>query len=89
MSIILSHYLEAMIQIPIFRSLEKDELKHIEKDSTQYLKFEHSIRLENISFAYPNRIESPILNNFSLEVKKNASLGIVGKSGSGKSTLRI
>ncbi len=68
-------------------ALEKDELKHIEKDSTQYLKFEHSIRLENISFAYPNRIEAPILNNFSLEVKKNASLGIVGKSGSGKSTL--
>ncbi|NWK80874.1 ABC transporter ATP-binding protein [Acinetobacter sp. SwsAc4] len=68
-------------------ALEKDELKHIEKDSTQYLKFEHSIRLENISFAYPNRIDSPILNNFSLEVKKNSSLGIVGKSGSGKSTL--
>ena len=68
-------------------ALEKDELKHIEKDSTQYLKFEHSIRLENISFAYPNRIESSILNNFSLEVNKNASLGIVGKSGSGKSTL--
>ena len=68
-------------------ALEKDELKHIEKDSTQYLKFENSIRLENISFAYPNRMESPILNNFSLEVKKNASLGIVGKSGSGKSTL--
>ena len=68
-------------------ALEKDELKHIEKDSPQHLKFENSIRLENISFAYPNRIESPILNNFSLEVKKNASLGIVGKSGSGKSTL--
>lgn len=68
-------------------ALEKDELKHIEKDSTQYLKFENSIRLENISFAYPNRMESPILNNFSLEVKKNASLGIIGKSGSGKSTL--
>lgn len=68
-------------------ALEKDELKHIEKDSTQYLKFENSIRLENISFAYPNRKESPILNNFSLEVKKNASLGIIGKSGSGKSTL--
>jgi ABC-type bacteriocin/lantibiotic exporter with double-glycine peptidase domain len=61
-------------------------LKHIEKDSIQYLKFENSIRLENISFAYPNRIESPILNDFSLRLK-NASLGIIGKSGSGKSTL--
>ena len=68
-------------------ALEKDELTHIEKDSTQYLKFENSIRLEDISFAYPNRMESSILNNFSLEVKKNASLGIIGKSGSGKSTL--
>lgn len=68
-------------------ALEKDELKHIEKNSPQHLKFENSIRLENISFAYPNRMDSPILNNFSLEVKRNASLGIVGKSGSGKSTL--
>ena len=68
-------------------ALEKDELKHIEKDSIQYLKFENSIRLENISFAYPSRIEAPILNNFSLEIRKNSSLGIVGKSGSGKSTL--
>lgn len=68
-------------------SLEKDKFESIEKDNTQHLKFENSIRLENISFAYPNRMESPILNNFSLEVKKNSSLGIVGKSGSGKSTL--
>lgn len=51
------------------------------------LSFEHAICLEHISFAYPNRIEQPILNNFSLEIKKNSSLGIVGKSGSGKSTL--
>lgn len=68
-------------------ALEKDKFEHIEKDSTQHLKFENSIRLENISFAYPNRVESPILNNFNLEIRKNSSLGIVGKSGSGKSTL--
>jgi len=68
-------------------ALENDKFESIEKDSTQYLKFENSIRLENISFAYPSRTESPILNNLSLEIKKNDSLGIVGKSGSGKSTL--
>lgn len=68
-------------------ALEKNKFEHIEKDSTQHLKFENSIRLENISFAYPNRREHSILNNFNLEIRKNSSLGIVGKSGSGKSTL--
>ncbi|MGE8557195.1 MAG: ABC transporter ATP-binding protein [Acinetobacter sp.] len=51
------------------------------------LKFEKSILLENISFTYPNRSEKPILSDFSIEIKKNTSLGIMGKSGSGKSTL--
>lgn len=68
-------------------TLEKDKFQNIEKDSTQHLKFENSIHLENISFAYPNRIEHSILNDFSLEIRKKSSLGIVGKSGSGKSTL--
>lgn len=44
------------------------------------------VKFDNISFKYsPN---SPIvLQNFSLEVKPNTSIGIVGRSGSGKSTL--
>lgn len=51
------------------------------------IKFENSIRLENIKFAYPGRIEQPVLDGFNLEIRKNSSLGIMGKSGSGKSTL--
>jgi ABC-type bacteriocin/lantibiotic exporter with double-glycine peptidase domain len=51
------------------------------------IKFENSIRLENIKFAYPSRIEQPVLDGFNLEIRKNSSLGIMGKSGSGKSTL--
>ena len=44
------------------------------------------VKFDNVSFKYsPN---SPIvLQNFSLEVKPNTSIGIVGRSGSGKSTL--
>lgn len=38
MRIILSHYLEAITQIPIFRSLEKDELKHFLSCSQYELK---------------------------------------------------
>ena len=68
-------------------ALEKTEHTDSLESDIQKLKFENSIRLENISFAYPNRTEQPILNDFSLEIKKNSSLGIIGKSGSGKSTL--
>lgn len=68
-------------------ALENAEYIDSLKSDIQKLKFENSIRLENISFAYPNRTEQPILNDFSLEIKKNSSLGIVGRSGSGKSTL--
>ena len=44
------------------------------------------VKFDNVSFKYsPN---SPIvLQNFTLEVKPNTSIGIVGRSGSGKSTL--
>lgn len=68
-------------------ALEKTEHTDSLELDIQKLKFENSIRLENISFAYPNRTEQPILNDFSLEIKKNSSLGVIGKSGSGKSTL--
>lgn len=64
------------------------EKNSIEKQlEVKLLKFENSIRLENIKFAYPNRSENPVLEGFNLEIKKNSSLGIMGKSGCGKSTL--
>ena len=50
-------------------------------------KFNKEIRIENLSFAYPNRLDHPILHNFNLMISKNSSIGIVGKSGTGKSTL--
>jgi len=68
-------------------ALEKTGPTEHFKANLQPLKFKNTIQLKNISFAYPSRTEHSILNNFSLEIKKNASLGIVGKSGSGKSTL--
>ena len=44
------------------------------------------VKFDNVSFKYS--ANSPIvLQNFSLEVKPNTSIGIVGRSGSGKSTL--
>lgn len=44
-----------------------------------------SIKIENVSFSYNNKIK--LLNNVSFEIKKGEIFGIFGKSGSGKSTL--
>ncbi|OTG63734.1 ABC transporter ATP-binding protein [Acinetobacter sp. ANC 3903] len=57
------------------------------KSNLQKLSFEHSICLNNIGFAYPNRLDQLVLKDMNLSIPKNSSLGIVGKSGSGKSTL--
>src|SRR5690606_16342166 len=68
---------------PEFELQKEEDALNVKQDLT----FEKSIRLENISFSYPNRPDQEVLKNFSLEVPKNSSLGIMGKSGSGKSTL--
>jgi ATP-binding cassette subfamily C protein CydCD len=44
------------------------------------------LRLENISFTYPNETK-PALQNINLTIKENQHIAIVGKTGSGKSTL--
>lgn len=48
--------------------------------------FEKEIRLEKISFRYPNA-RKYVLKDFSLTIRKNQTVGIKGVSGSGKSTL--
>ena len=44
------------------------------------------IELNNINFKYPDRNEQT-LKNINLRIKKNTSIGIIGKTGCGKSTL--
>jgi len=57
-----------------------------EKTVSPKLKFEQQIKLDNITFAYPNK-ENYALNNVSIFIPINHVIGIVGSSGSGKSTL--
>ena len=47
--------------------------------------FEHSIKLNNVEFAYEP--EKTVLKGLNLEIKKNETLAIVGNSGGGKSTV--
>jgi ATP-binding cassette subfamily C protein len=76
----------------------EDEILRIEEESESQLskktkesqskpvKFDHEITIEKISFRYPGAA-LPTLGDFSLNIRKNESLGIAGPSGSGKTTL--
>ncbi|GBG24926.1 ABC transporter ATP-binding protein [Hondaea fermentalgiana] len=45
------------------------------------------IELRDVSFAYPLRSESPILQNLNLRLERGSMMALVGSSGSGKSTI--
>ncbi len=69
-------------------------LREIENESEEYLNssitsindnLKGKIELKNISFKYEN--DKDIINNFSLNIKKNEVIAIVGPSGAGKSTI--
>ncbi len=45
-----------------------------------------AIKLESVSFQYPQTSEN-VINNLSLEIKKGKKVAILGRSGTGKSTL--
>ncbi len=56
----------------------------IEQD--QALAFKKEIVLENLTFQYPSA-NKPALNQVSLTIPQNQSIGFVGRTGSGKTTL--
>ena len=68
--------------------LEDDtsSFKKTSGETAQPLTFEREILLNGISFSYPGASKQT-LENFTLQIQKNESIGIVGPSGSGKSTL--
>lgn len=62
----------------------------IDSYSTEGLKpntLEGNVTFNEVVFNYPTRLDIPVLQGLSLEVKKGQTLALVGSSGCGKSTV--
>ena len=56
-----------------------------DKPNAKNLKIkEGTVKIKNISFKYKNRV---VIDNISIDIKKNEKIALVGHSGSGKTTL--
>ena len=58
----------------------------IQKKGHEPLHCAGQIVFENVRFAYPSRLETPIYKKFNLTVESGTTVALVGSSGSGKST---
>jgi ATP-binding cassette subfamily C protein len=65
---------------------ETDDIQSLTVPPAVPLIFQRELCLENITFQYAGT-SKPMLEDFSLTITKNESVGIAGPSGSGKSTL--
>lgn len=70
----------------IYRDVSHDGAASIEsRDGVEPLPFTRQLELESVDFTYP-QAKGPVLRDFSLTVKANSTVGIVGPTGSGKTT---
>lgn len=72
-----------------FKTVEKTEsLQEISSCHQDLPKKIHgNLKFQNVSFKYPSRKNTSVLNNFSTEISAGKTLALVGRSGSGKSTV--
>ena len=66
-----------------FKDLKLEE--EIKSSSIDDFNFNKNIKFVNVNFSYNEK--NKVLKDFSLNIKKNSCVGIIGKSGEGKSTL--
>lgn len=67
------------------KNVYENILYHTEYEDNEPVDFKDSITLEHIDFSYMDN--KPILQDFSLNIKKGEKIAFVGESGAGKSTL--
>ena len=65
---------------------EESELSDIDTE-TPHQALQGTVTFSDVSFAYPTRPETNVLEEISIEIPAGTSLAVVGPSGSGKTTL--
>lgn len=68
----------------VLEILEQENTIESKVDAVHKSKFEDSITIKNLNFAYE---EENVLKDFSLTIPKGQTIALVGQSGSGKSTI--
>lgn len=73
----------------VLRVYEEDLIAAQQEDKVDSvdIAFEETIRVNDVSFSYPDAPEQMVLDSATLKIRKGQIVGVVGKSGSGKSTL--
>ncbi|MBK1728784.1 ABC transporter ATP-binding protein [Halorhodospira halophila] len=66
--------------------LHRQQLAEIRKRAPQPLRPQQAIRLEDVTYTYPNAAQ-PALQGIDLDIPVGTSVGLVGSTGAGKTTL--
>lgn len=84
---VISRYKRAQISFHRLEKIYEYETEKIdEKMLPKVEKIEGNIKINDLTFCYPN-VNIPVLKNISLDIKSGETIGIIGTVGSGKTTL--
>ena len=72
--------------LPPVRVRDKIEKPENNQERPSHLQFKRSIKLQDITFSYPDR-KTLLLDRLSMHIDKGETIGLIGRSGLGKSTL--
>ena len=85
-AITIKYHTRAVESLEADLAVVRNSTRHDLIEHDQPLAFKKEIVLENLTFQYPTA-NRPALNQVSLTIPQNQSIGLVGRTGSGKTTL--